>query len=104
MENIVFKIGQPNTGKSFRFEQKYLEENEFKIEIKYLKIPVSGGVGNEYKGLQNTDLAISYDPINETIRFGDFLKHLMRAIINPNIPLIIISFKKCFFHCMGNDS
>jgi len=90
MENIVFKIGQPNTGKSFRFEKKYLEKNEFDDnEIKYLKIPVSGGVGNEYKGLQNTDLAISYDPINESIRFGEFLQHLMRAIIHPEIPHIV---------------
>jgi hypothetical protein len=90
MENIIFKIGQPNTGKSFGFEKKYLEENEFdKKEIKYLKIPVSGGIGNEYKGLQNTDLAISYDPINESIRFGEFLQHLMRAIIHPDIPHVV---------------
>ncbi len=90
MENIIFKIGQPNTGKSYGFEKRYLEKNIFdKKEIKYLKIPVSGGVGNEYKGLQNTDLAISYDPINETIRFGDFLKYLMRAIIDPETPHIV---------------
>lgn len=89
MENIVFKIGQPNTGKSFGFDQKYLEEYVFKQEIKYLKIPVSGGIGNEYKGLQNTDLAISYDPINETIRFGEFLQHLMKAIIHPETPYVV---------------
>jgi len=89
MENIVFKIGQPNTGKSYGFDRKYLEENVFNKEIKYLKIPVSGGVGNEYKGLQNTDLAISYDPINETIRFGEFLQHLMKAIIHPETPYVV---------------
>ena len=89
MENIVFKIGQPNTGKSFGFDQKYLEEHVFEQEIKYLKIPVSGGIGNEYKGLQNTDLAISYDPINETIRFGEFLQHLMKAIIHPETSYVV---------------
>jgi hypothetical protein len=89
MENIIFKIGQPNTGKSYGFDKNYLEKNTFKEEIKYLKIPVSGGVGNEYKGLQNTDLAISYDPINETIRFGDFLKHLMHAITHPEKPHVV---------------
>jgi len=90
MENIVFRIGQPNTGKSYGFDKKTLEKEHFGgQEIKYLNIPVSGGIGNEYKGLQNTDLAITYDPINETIRFGDFLKHLMRAIVDPETPYVV---------------
>ena len=90
LENIVFKIGQPNTGKSYGFDQKYLERHVFGEKIKYLKIPVSGGIGNEYKGLQNTDLAISYDPTNETIRFGEFLQHLMKAIIHPETPYVVL--------------
>jgi hypothetical protein len=87
MKNIRFKIGQPNTGKSHGFKKSSLEEQElFKgKDFHYKVIPVSGGVGNEYKGLQNTDLAISYDPINKTIRFGEFLQMLMSAIVQPNI-------------------
>lgn len=58
-------------------------------EVEYIPIPVAGGVGNEYKGLQSTDLALSYDVINKTIRFGDFLKTLMSAIIQPNKPHVV---------------
>ncbi len=85
MNNIYFKIGQPNTGKSHGFQKKQLLKDPLFIdkEVEYLSIPVAGGVGNEYKGLQNTDLALSYDVINKTIRFGDFLKTLMSAIIQP---------------------
>lgn len=86
--NIYFKIGQPNTGKSYSFEKenlkKFLGDN-----IRYKKIPVSGGIGNEYKGLQNTDLAISYDVVNKTVKFGEFLQMLMKAIINPDIPHVV---------------
>ena len=90
MKNIHFKIGQPNTGKSYHFEEGVLKKEQFKgKEIKYLKIPVSGGVGNEYKGLQNTDLALSYDPINRTIKFGEFLKMLMSAILQPEVPHVV---------------
>ena len=39
--------------------------------------------------MQNTDLAISYDPINETIRFGEFLQLLMKAIIHPETPYVV---------------
>jgi hypothetical protein len=84
--NIIFKIGQPSTGKSFGFRLKSLKETEkFKnlTQDEYKLIPVSGGVGNEYKGLQNTDLAISYDVVNENIKLGEFLKILMKAIQNP---------------------
>ncbi len=91
MSNIHFKIGQPNTGKSFGFEERQLSaESKFSSKkIKYLKIAVSGGIGNEYKGLQNTDLAISFDPIKQTLRFGEFLQMLMSAIIQPTIPHIV---------------
>ncbi|MHB1646581.1 MAG: hypothetical protein ACYCSW_08755 [bacterium] len=90
MEHIYFKIGQPSTGKSYSFEKNNLKQNEFRNEdLEYLRIAVSGGIGNEYKGLQNTDLAISYDPINKNLRFGEFLQHLMKAIINPKKVYII---------------
>lgn len=86
MNNIYFKIGQPNTGKSHGFkEEELLKDSPFLgKKIVYKVIPVSGGVGNEYKGLQNTDLALSYDAINKTIRFGEFLQVLMSAIVQPN--------------------
>ena len=83
IENILFKIGQPSTGKSNFFKKQNLEKL-FNEEIEYKKIPVSGGVGNEYKGLQNTDLAISYDVVNKSLKFGEFLQMLMRAIVTPN--------------------
>ena len=92
MKNIHFKIGQPNTGKSYNFRKNELKkESPFKDVEKfhYKVIPVSGGVGNEYKGLQNTDLALSYDPINEVVRFGEFLQMLMSAIIQPKIPHVV---------------
>lgn len=91
MNNIYFKIGQPNTGKSHGFQKKQLLENPLfhDKEVEYMPIPVAGGVGNEYKGLQSTDLALSYDVINKTIRFGDFLKTLMSAIIQPNKPHVV---------------
>jgi hypothetical protein len=91
MNNIYFKIGQPNTGKSHGFKkEELLKDASFSgTDIEYKVIPVSGGVGNEYKGLQNTDLALSYDVINKTIRFGDFLKILMSAIIQPGKPHIV---------------
>lgn len=92
MKNIHFKIGQPNTGKSYNFRKDELAKiSPFKDveEFKYKVIPVSGGVGNEYKGLQNTDLALSYDPINEVVRFGEFLQMLMSAIIQPTIPHVV---------------
>jgi len=91
MKNIHFKIGQPNTGKSHSFKKDSLQEvSPFNgQDFKYKIIPVSGGEGNEYKGLQNTDLALSYDPINKVIRFGEFLQMLMSAIIQPIIPHVI---------------
>jgi len=93
MEHIYFKIGQPSTGKSYSFEKNNLNklnEKEFESEaIEYLRISVSGGVGNEYKGLQNTDLAISYDPIKQNLRFGEFLQHFMKSIINPEKKFIV---------------
>ncbi|NQY54860.1 MAG: hypothetical protein HRT42_14970, partial [Campylobacteraceae bacterium] len=87
--NIEFVLGQPNTGKSFNYEKKQLFDEKYFDYCNYLKIPVSGGRGNEYKGLQSTDLAITYDPIKECIRFGDFLKVLMSAIVNPDVPHVI---------------
>lgn len=84
MNNIYFKIGQPNTGKSYNFKKEILQSKFPGKDIKYKTIPVSGGIGNEYKGLQNTDLALSYDPISKTIRFGEFLQMLMSAIIQPD--------------------
>lgn len=91
MKNIYFKIGQPNTGKSHGFKKENLQElEEFKDRIIIHKIiPVSGGIGNEYKGLQNTDLALSNDSINKTIRFGEFLQMLMSAIIQPDVMHIV---------------
>lgn len=90
INNIDFVIGQPNTGKSYHFEEKQIFNNGINNnDYKYLKIPVSGGIGNEYKGLQSTDLAITYDPIKKEIRFGEFLQILMSAIVNPNIPHVI---------------
>lgn len=89
LANIHFKIGQPNTGKSYGFREDILKESFKNENIIYKKIPVSGGIGNEYKGLQNTDLALSYDPINEIVRFGEFLQTLMSAIIQPHIPHIV---------------
>jgi hypothetical protein len=92
MKNIHFKIGQPNTGKSYTFREDNLKKvSPFKDVEKfhYKIIPVSGGIGNEYKGLQNTDLALSYDPINKVIRFGEFLQMLMSAIIQPTIPHVV---------------
>lgn len=85
MNNIYFKVGQPNTGKSHGFKKEELLKDESFLgkDIEYKVIPVSGGVGNEYKGLQNTDLALSYDAINKTIRFGEFLQLLMSAIVQP---------------------
>ncbi len=89
LKNIEFIIGQPNTGKSYNFEESQIFDINYKEHYKYLKIPVSGGIGNEYKGLQNTDLAITYDPIKEDVRFGEFLQVLMSAIVNPKVPHII---------------
>ena len=87
--NIQFNIGQPNTGKSYNFEESKIFEDVDSKHYKYLKIPVSGGIGNEYKGLQNTDLAITYDPIKEELRFGEFLQMLMSAIVNPKVPHVV---------------
>lgn len=87
--NIIFNIGQPNTGKSYNFEEFQIFNKSDIKKYKYLKIPVSGGIGNEYKGLQNTDLAITYDPIKKELKFGEFLQVLMSAIVNPSIPHII---------------
>lgn len=88
-DNITFIIGQPNTGKSYKFEKSILFPNADENSFKYVKIPVSGGIGNEYKGLQSTDLAITYDPIKKELRFGEFLQILMSAIVNPNVPHVI---------------
>lgn len=88
-DNIIFIIGQPNTGKSYKFEKSFLFPSIPEDKYKYKKIPVSGGIGNEYKGLQNTDLAITYDPIKKSIKFGEFLQVLMSAIVNPKIPHIV---------------
>ena len=87
--NIQFNIGQPNTGKSYNFEESRIFEGIDSKHYKYLKIPVSGGIGNEYKGLQNTDLAITYDPIKKELRFGEFLQMLMSAIVNPKVPHVV---------------
>lgn len=87
--NIEFIIGQPNTGKSYNFEESQLFNIVDKKHYKYKKIPVSGGIGNEYKGLQNTDLAITYDPIKEEVRFGEFLQVIMSAIVNPKVPHVV---------------
>ena len=89
--NIYFKIGQPSTGKSYGFQEKNLKKAHFKDteKIVYKKIPVSGGIGNEYKGLQNTDLALSYDVVNKTLKFGEFLQTLMKATSHPAIPHIV---------------
>ncbi|MCT7568702.1 hypothetical protein [Aliarcobacter butzleri] len=87
--NIKFDIGQPNTGKSYNFEESRLFDLTQKNHYKYIKIPVSGGIGNEYKGLQNTDLAITYDPIKKEVRFGEFLQVLMSAIVNPKVPHVV---------------
>ncbi len=92
MQNIYFKIGQPNTGKSHGFKKDSLKkEDSFKNfkDFPYRVIPVSGGIGNEYKGLQNTDLALSYDPINKVVRFGEFLQVLMSAILKPTLPHVV---------------
>lgn len=88
-DNISFIIGQPNTGKSYSFEEKNLFDGIDSEHYVYKKIPVSGGIGNEYKGLQNTDLAITFDPIKTEIRFGEFLQILMSAIVNPKIPHVV---------------
>ncbi|MPL78833.1 hypothetical protein SDC9_24703 [bioreactor metagenome] len=88
-DNIKFIIGQPNTGKSYNFEESRLFDLTQKDHYKYIKIPVSGGIGNEYKGLQNTDLAITYDPIKKEVRFGEFLQVLMSAIVNPKVPHVV---------------
>jgi hypothetical protein len=88
-KNIEFIIGQPNTGKSYNFEESRLLNIAYRDYYLYKKIPVSGGIGNEYKGLQNTDLAITYDPIKEEVRFGEFLQILMSAIVNPDVPHVI---------------
>ena len=87
--SIQFNIGQPNTGKSYNFEESKIFENVDSKYYRYLKIPVSGGIGNEYKGLQNTDLAITYDPIKKELRFGEFLQMLMSAIVNPKVPHVV---------------
>ncbi len=87
--NILFNIGQPNTGKSYNFEKSQIFSEADIDKNQYLKIPVSGGIGNEYKGLQSTDLAITYDPIKKELKFGEFLQILMSAIVNPSIPHII---------------
>ncbi len=89
LKNIEFIIGQPNTGKSYNFEESRIFDIKHKNHYKYLKIPVSGGIGNEYKGLQNTDLAITYDPIKKELRFGEFLQMLMSAIVNPKVPHVV---------------
>ncbi|EIF51378.1 hypothetical protein [Sulfurovum sp. AR] len=88
-KNIEFVIGQPNTGKSYNFEESRLLNIKYKDNYRYKKIPVSGGIGNEYKGLQNTDLALTFDPIKEEIKFGEFLQVLMSAIANPKVPHVI---------------
>lgn len=87
--NIKFVIGQPNTGKSYKFEKSILFPEVAEKFFNYKKIPVSGGIGNEYKGLQNTDLAITIDPIKKEIKFGEFLQVLMSAIVNPKVPHIV---------------
>lgn len=88
-KNIEFIIGQPNTGKSYNFEESRLFDTKYKEYYKYKKIPVSGGIGNEYKGLQNTDLALTFDPTKNEIRFGEFLQILMSAITNPKVPHVV---------------
>jgi len=88
-DNITFVIGQPNTGKSYKFEKENIFPDIDKRLYNYKKIPVSGGIGNEYKGLQNTDLAITYDPIKKQIKFGEFLQVLMSAIVNPHTPHVV---------------
>ncbi|RXK11671.1 hypothetical protein CP965_12945 [Halarcobacter mediterraneus] len=90
INNIEFIIGQPNTGKSYKFEEKQIfKTGTNHIDYKYLKVPVSGGIGNEYKGLQNTDLAITIDSIKKEIKFGEFLQFLMSAIVNPKIDHVV---------------
>ncbi|MCT7529512.1 hypothetical protein N5T79_10165 [Aliarcobacter cryaerophilus] len=88
-KNIEFIIGQPNTGKSYNFEESRLFDSNNKGFYRYKKIPVSGGIGNEYKGLQNTDLALTFDPTKKEIRFGEFLQILMSAIANPKVPHVV---------------
>jgi len=68
--NIYFKVGQPNTGKSHGFSQTEVKNciaDTGYRELKYKKVSVSGGEGNEFRGLQSSDLAISFDPVNSTI-------------------------------------
>ncbi|MDX4062193.1 hypothetical protein Q6A90_07400 [Aliarcobacter skirrowii] len=88
-KNIEFIIGQPNTGKSYNFEESRLFNIKNKEYYRYKKIPVSGGIGNEYKGLQNTDLALTFDPTKNEIKFGEFLQMLMSAIANPKVPHVV---------------
>lgn len=84
--NIYFKVGQPNTGKSHGFSQTEVKNciaDTGYRELKYKKVSVSGGEGNEFRGLQSSDLAISFDPVNSTIVFGSLLKAIMQAISKP---------------------
>jgi hypothetical protein len=89
--NIYFKIGQPNTSKSYSFERKQLFKNEkFNNEnsYKYFKIMVEGGENN-LKGLNSEDISISYNVVTEKPYFTEFLQIIMSSIINPEIPHIL---------------
>lgn len=89
--NIHFYIGQPNTGKSHDFKKEILikqlthRNGSFPVYkgVKYEPVSVSGGEGNEFRGLQSSDLAISFDPVNNQILFGSLLKSIMKAISEP---------------------
>lgn len=89
ISNILFLFGNPNTGKSYGFQPSNLGLT-LGTKFYYEKITVSGGIGNEFRGLQSSDLAISMDVINRSIKLGPLLITLMRAVLNPTVPHVIV--------------
>lgn len=86
--NIELKIGQPNTGKSFSFEENQLFKNVNKESYEYYKIMVEGG-NDSLKALTSEDITISYNPVKNEAYLSKFLKTIMSAIVNDSSPHVI---------------
>ncbi len=87
-KNICFKLGQPNTGKSFSFEENNLFKGVDKDSYFYYKELVCGGINSDV-GLKSTDISINYNPATKSSVLTPFLKTLMSAIVNKDTPHVI---------------
>jgi hypothetical protein len=86
--NIELKIGQPNTGKSYSFEENQLFKDVDKKTYEYYKIMVEGG-NDSLKSLTSEDITISYNPAKNEAYLSKFIKTVMSAIINNGAPHVI---------------